>query len=315
MPSSQRKSEPAPTLSSVTSVLTPIFDGIFTNIEAKDGAKVDNAAYIQVHTACYKYLTTARRKPHQHSDIGIGIGHVAGEEPSDLQPPTEEQIEDNARNHTLGADLYKFLDEYLLHKVLAIASDLATKDNKIDIMKHILQEFKWYQTNTRVIARMLGYLDRYYVLTVSQEGAGWLRESDLDAELLEPKESFYVSKAYKQKEEEHLVKWGYTKGPGIGISRDDALSSAQSASSPNRIIPLQQLALRRFRTEVVEPLIVSSSEMVQWVKSNLLVNQEELSGEEKMMVVDFRHMLHRVGVLETFINSSNMFIFIRALES
>ncbi|KAF8987582.1 hypothetical protein BDQ17DRAFT_1334986 [Cyathus striatus] len=139
MPLSQQKSEPAPTLSSVTSVLTPIFDGIFTNIEAKDGAKVDNATYIQVHT------------------------HVSN-------TTTEEQIEDNARNHTLGADLYKFLDEYFSHKVLAIVSALATKDNKIDIMKHILQEFKWYQTNTRIIARMLAHLDRYYVFIVSQEG-------------------------------------------------------------------------------------------------------------------------------------------------
>ncbi|KAF8996331.1 hypothetical protein BDQ17DRAFT_1429777 [Cyathus striatus] len=300
MPLSQQKSEPAPTLSSVTSVLTPIFDGIFTNIEAKDGAKVDNATYIQVHTACFKYLT-ARRRPHQRTSWDFS--QVVEAVPCVLQPPTEEQIEDNARNHTLGADLYKFLDEYFSHKVLAIVSALATKDNKIDIMKHILQEFKWYQTNTRIIARMLAHLDRYYVFIVSQEGAGWLRRSDLDAELLGPNRSFYLSKAYKQKEEEHLVKWGYTKGPGIGISRDDALSSAQSASSPNRIIPLQQLALRRFRTEVVEPLIVNSSEMVQWVKSNLSVNQEELGEEEKMMVVDFRDMLHRVGVLETFIVS------------
>jgi len=51
-----------------------------------------------------------------------------------------------------------------------------------------------------------------------------------------------------------LKKWGYTEGdPPEQLAQAEA--SAEAASGHDRIVPLTSLAHRRFRTEVLEPLL------------------------------------------------------------
>lgn len=58
----------------------------------------------------------------------------------------------------------------------------------------------------------------------------------------------------RQLRADELLKWGYEEGhPPEGLAAAEA--SAEAASALDRIVPLSSLAYRRFRIEVVEPLL------------------------------------------------------------
>jgi hypothetical protein len=54
-----------------------------------------------------------------------------------------------------------------------------------------------------------------------------------------------------------LKKWGYT-GAGSASVLAKAEACAEAASTLDRVVPLSSLALRRFRTEFIKPLLQAS---------------------------------------------------------
>ena len=63
-----------------------------------------------------------------------------------------------------------------------------------------------------------------------------------------------ISMRLKEHRAEELRRWGYSEGDSHE-ALTAAEASAEAASALDRVIPLSSLAYRRFRTEVVEPLL------------------------------------------------------------
>jgi hypothetical protein len=103
-----------------------------------------------------------------------------------------------------------------------------------------------------------GQQNRHYVKRAVDEDKGWLRLNDvLDAVAKTIKEDDTrekISKRLKERKTVELKKWGYMDG-GSAELLAQAEACAEAASTLDRIVPLSSLALRRFRTEFIEPLL------------------------------------------------------------
>jgi hypothetical protein len=67
-----------------------------------------------------------------------------------------------------------------------------------------------------------------------------------------------ISQRFKDRKLEELKKWGYSDNDSAH-SGDQAFaeSCAEAASSLDRVVPISSLALRRFRTEFIDPLLTA----------------------------------------------------------
>jgi hypothetical protein len=63
-----------------------------------------------------------------------------------------------------------------------------------------------------------------------------------------------LSRRMRERRAEELKRWGYSEG-GTPQEQAAAEAFAEAASLPDRVIPLISLAHRRFRTEVIDPLL------------------------------------------------------------
>ena len=90
------------------------------------------------------------------------------------------------------------------------------------------------------------------------EDKGWLCLSDIIGDLIHPSNETdshdTISMKLQQRRALELEKWGYREGdPPEDLAVAEA--SAEAASGLERIVPLTSLAHRRFRTEVLEPML------------------------------------------------------------
>lgn len=102
--------------------------------------------------------------------------------------------------------------------------------------------------------------NRHYVKRVASEDKGWLAISDLiDQEelstirLVEARAKLSIR--LRDRRAEELKKWGYDPNVDPPERRTEAEASAEAASGLDRVVPLISLAHRRFRVEVLEPLL------------------------------------------------------------
>ena len=65
-----------------------------------------------------------------------------------------------------------------------------------------------------------------------------------------------IAQRFKDKKLEELKKWGYSDS-NSGDQATFAESCAEAASSLDRVVPISSLALRRFRTEFIDPLLAA----------------------------------------------------------
>ena len=103
-------------------------------------------------------------------------------------------------------------------------------------------------------------INRHYVKRVASEEKGWLSISDL----LDPKEfntlrlveaGARLSVRRHDGREEELKNWGYDQSLDPPERRTEAEACAEAASGLDRVVPLSSLGHRRFRVEVLEPLL------------------------------------------------------------
>lgn len=224
---------PSASLPSLWGYLLPALNHIVRSpTNSFDKAPVIDISYhMGIHTATYNYFTM------QVEAIGTS------KERERLAPPS-------------GTDLYEHIDKYyaeVAHELL-----LGAPEDDSALIHYIVPCFNRYTAGAHSVNRLLNYVNRHYVKRAVDEDRGWLTLSDIfdavaksihDGDTREK-----ISKKLKERRTEELKKWGWDEG-GTKEQLAQAESCAEAASPVDRVVPLSALALRRFRTEFIEPLL------------------------------------------------------------
>ncbi|EMD41545.1 hypothetical protein CERSUDRAFT_33410, partial [Gelatoporia subvermispora B] len=239
---SSGSANPSASLPALWGYLQPALDHIVrspTNNTSK-APSIEVSYHMGVHTAVYNYFTT-------HSDPG-GHGPVAGL--GMLSPRAADKAKAS------GTDLYEQLDRYYADAARELYLGAPHDDG--DLIHYLLPCFQRYSAGAQSVSRLLNYVNRHYVKRAVDEDRGWLRLADvLDAvarTLQEDDTREKIQRRLRERRVEELRKWGYDGG-GDATLLAQAEACAEAASPPDRIIPLASVAYRRFRIEVVEPLL------------------------------------------------------------
>ncbi|OAX43646.1 hypothetical protein K503DRAFT_108869 [Rhizopogon vinicolor AM-OR11-026] len=223
---------PSASLSSLWGYLLPALNHIVRSpTNSTDKAPVIDISYhMGIHTATYNYFTM------QVEAIGTG------KERERLAPS--------------GTDLYEHINKYYAEVARELL--LGAPDDDSALIHYIVPCFSRYAAGAHSVNRLLNYVNRHYVKRAVDEDRGWLTLSDIfdavarsihDGDTREK-----ISKKLKERRTEELKKWGWDEG-ATAEQLVQAESCAEAASPVDRVVPLSALALRRFRTEFMEPLL------------------------------------------------------------
>ncbi|KAA1471788.1 hypothetical protein DENSPDRAFT_871763 [Dentipellis sp. KUC8613] len=224
--------EASTSLQALWDYMQPAFDHIFRS-PTSDPAKVppiDAAYYIWVSTALYNYRTSPRR-------------------PASLN--------ENARMRMPGSDVYERVDAYLA----SIAQELMSgaPQDAHALIPYLLSTYTRFTTSAAVLHRMLNYINSHFVTPELNRGHGWLGRHEIpDQNPKKPRRGGNWREGVKARFAElraaELKKWGWEEGDPADVLAE-AQTCAEAASGLDRVVPLASLARRRFRTEVLEPLL------------------------------------------------------------
>lgn len=233
---------PAVSLSALWGYLLPALNHIArspTNTPEKAPA-IDLAYHMGIHTATYNYITTV-------PDLPIA-GLPLGAPPSNKERQTD----------STGTDLYLHLDKFFTDHSRELL--LGAPEDDTTLVQYLIPCFKRYAVGAHSINRLLNYVNRHYVKRAVDEDRGWLTLGDmLDTvarSIQEGRTREQIAQRLKEKRMDELKKWGYEAG-GPPAKLAEAELCAEAASPLDRVVPLGALALRRFRTEFVEPLLAA----------------------------------------------------------
>lgn len=155
-----------------------------------------------------------------------------------------------------GIDLYERLDKY--YSDVARELFLGAPLDDVSLVHYLVPCFNRYSVGAVSVNRLLNYVNRHFVKRAVDEDKGWLRLNDvLDAVAKMIKDGDardQISKKLREKRAEELKRWGYEEGAPSEVLLQ-AESSAEAASDVDRIVPLSSLAYRRFRIEILDPLL------------------------------------------------------------
>ncbi|KAL1679499.1 FAD binding domain-containing protein [Schizophyllum commune] len=160
-----------------------------------------------------------------------------------------------------GADLYTQLDRYFAATardvLLAAPAADASPPSALALPRFLGPAFARYNAAARAAGRLLHYLDRHYVKRAVDEDRGWLRAADAFAGAPPPPGLPRAELAARLRAYRLIVlkSWGWDEGEGDAAARALAEAAAEAGSAPDRVVPVNAMALRRFRTEVVDPLL------------------------------------------------------------
>ena len=228
---------PSASLSALWGYILPALDHIVrspTNTVDKAPA-IDVSYHMGIHTATYNYFTSQSEAANARADCAV----------------------DKARRAS-GTDLYEHLDRY--YADLARELLLGAPEDDTTLVQYIVPCFKRYSVGAHAVNRLLNYVNRHYVKRAVDEDRGWLTLSDIfDAvakSVGEGDTREKIAKKLKERRVEELKKWGY-EGDGSAQSLALAEQRAEAASTLDRVVQLEPLALRRFRTDFIEPLMAA----------------------------------------------------------
>lgn len=221
---------------------------------------------MDVHTACYNYLTAQNRSTQMR-----------------------------------GRDLYKKIDTFYSDTARELV--LHIPDDHVTIIHYVLSTFDHYHTAAIAIQKLLNAVNSQYVHFTPNEDKWWFGIGDGIASTA--KEPFPPQRlSQKVMVANELKRWGYKDG-GSAELRAQAWACAEAASSPNRIVPLSSLAMRRFRTDFLQLI---------WEVPLMRVNR----GEDKPVLdgdVQFApngRLLHAIGeLLERDAGAKNLQLAVR----
>ena len=246
---------PSASLSALWGYIQPALDHIIRsplNNPSKAPA-VDVNYHIGIHTALYNYFTN-----HASS---IPAPHLS-KAPFRAIPATT----------PLGCDLYGRLDAYLADVAREVLLGAPTDDSAL-LLHYLVPCFARYSAGAQSVNRLLNYVNRQYVRRAVDEDRGWLRISDIVSEAAEgahgvqsPAEALglglgsavlhrKITEMMRERRTTELRRWGAPEGATVE-QLAQASACAEAASALDRVVPVLSLAYRRFRTEVLEPLLV-----------------------------------------------------------
>lgn len=235
---------PATSITTLWSYIQPALDHIVrssTNNISK-APTIDVQYHMGIHTAVYNYFTS------QPESVG----------PTRPGPPSQKSPSSKVDNEKLmsGMDIYERLDNY--YASVARELFLGTPMDDSALVHYLVPCFHRYSAGAQSVNRLLNYVNRHFVKRAVDEDKGWLRLNDvLDVVAKMIKEGDVrdqISLKLRQRRAEELKRWGYDEGD----SREalvQAEASAEAASEVDRVVPLSSLAYRRFRVELLDPLL------------------------------------------------------------
>ncbi|KII86345.1 hypothetical protein PLICRDRAFT_286378 [Plicaturopsis crispa FD-325 SS-3] len=188
---------------------------------------VDVAYHMGVHTATYNYFTTQAE--------AANTGQRTSGSP------------------VSGTDLYEQVDRYFASVAREALLGAPQEDGDV-LVQYLVPCFQRYRAGSQSVHRLINYVNRHYVKRAVDEDKGWLRVGDVLFDALlqgTPDSRETVTKRLRERRMEELRKWGYEDTGDTARAE----ACAEAASDQDRIVPLSSLALRRFRVEVVEPLL------------------------------------------------------------
>ena len=193
-----------------------------------------------------KFITILTNLPHYYSFT------------TQSEANTINSSSNDSKNTPSGTDIYTQLDKYFAEATREIA--LGAPQDDITLIQYIVPSFDRYNAGAQSANRLLNYVNRHYVKRAVDEDRGWLRLADI-IEAVAQKISMddsreMISQRFKDRKLEELKKWGYSDGDP-GDQAAFAESCAEAASSLDRVVPISSLALRRFRTEFIDPLLAA----------------------------------------------------------
>lgn len=251
---------PSASLSALWGYIQPALDHIIRS-PVDDPAKipaVDVNYHIGIHTALYNYFTNhASSLPAPHLSIAASKAPARS-----ISPATP-----------LGCDVYGRLDAYLAEVAREVLLEAPTDDSAL--LQYIVPCFTRYSAGAQSINRLLNYMNRQYVRRAVDEDRGWLRLRDIVSDVAEgahgvPSPSHLevlglglgsavshrkITEKMRERRTAELRRWG---APDAATAEQlaHAEACAEAASALDRVVPILSLAYKRFRTEVLEPLLV-----------------------------------------------------------
>ncbi|KAH9945583.1 hypothetical protein B0H21DRAFT_877329 [Amylocystis lapponica] len=236
---------PSASLPALWGYLQPALDHIVrspTNNTTKAPA-IDVSYHMGVHTAVYNYFTSQSEST-SPGPAAAGLGRIGGSMPT------------SDKSRASGTDLYDQLDRYYADVAREIF--LGAPADDATLVHYLVPCFSRYSAGTESVSRLLNYVNRHYVKRAVDEDRGWLRLADvLDAvarTIQEDDTREKIQKRLRERRTEELKKWGYDEG-GTPAQLAQAEAYAEAASPPDRVVPLAAVAYRRFRIEVIDPLL------------------------------------------------------------
>lgn len=198
---------------------------------------IDVDYHMGIHTAVYNYVTSAR----------LDMSAVFNGSPNG-------QKEDKQTLH--GIDLYHQLDKYFSDVCKELLAGAPPDDS--NLIHYLIPCFNRYSAGAHSVNRLLNYVNRHYVKRAVEEDRGWLRLADLldvvSKTIYEHGAREKIAKHLREKRLDELRKWGYTEG-GSTEELNRAEAAAEAASPLDRVVPISSMAHRRFREEVMKPLL------------------------------------------------------------
>ena len=233
---------PSASLPALWGYLQPALDHIIHSPTKNltEAPSIEVSYHIGLHTAVYDYFMS-------QSESGGTTATRA------LLPIPSRRSDANQLG---GTDLYAQLDQYYAEAAKDILYGAPPDDSTL--IPYLLPRFSRYTTGAQSVNRLLGYVNRHYVERAVEEDKGWLRPADffdLVAESIQEDDTRdTIQRHLQERRTEELKKWGYYDGASTAVLAQ-AEACAEAASPLDRIVPLSSLAHRRFRSEVIDPLL------------------------------------------------------------
>ncbi|TFY59699.1 hypothetical protein EVJ58_g5623 [Rhodofomes roseus] len=194
-----------------------------------------------VHTAVYNYFTSQSEQAAPSPGPGVGAG---------LRIPAHD------KGKASGTDLYDQLDRYYADAAREVFLGAPTDDSSL--VHYLVPCFNRYSAGAQAVSRLLNYVNRHYVKRAVDEDRGWLRLADvLDAvarTIQEDDTREKIQRRLRERRTEELKKFGYVEG-ALPAEVAKVEEYAEAASPPDRVVHLSAVAYRRFRIEVLDPLL------------------------------------------------------------
>lgn len=147
--------------------------------------------------------------------------------------------------------LYEKLDEFLAATARSVLLRAPADDSFPD---YYIAAYAQYTATLNKIKHLFAYLERHWISHEQDAGNGWLRHPPVNNN----KDNEEQRVKREKDKEDALRKWGYVDGEG-SKARAAAESRGQAASELMCIVPPHSLGLRRWRLEVVHPLLADGS--------------------------------------------------------